>query len=431
MIDWLEQPSLPSDWRETTIGEAYVFTRRPRTFRVMDYPTVPFVPMEMVPSQGKARIRWLDKSPDELTSGNYFERGDVLLSRITPSFENGKQGMADDLPLPFGFGSTELIPIQAKPGESDAHFLFYLLLHPSLRAEVAARMEGSTGRQRVPESVVREWPIPLPQLDEQRKVAAVLGKVQAAVEVEGELIRVTRELKQAALRQLFTRGLRGEPQKQTDLGPIPESWDVVPLGILATKISKGSSPKWQGFQYVSEGVLFVRSQNVGLGAMDWSDKAYLPAAWNEKEPRSILRENDVLLNLVGASIGRASLGGQEVEGANCNQAVCFVRVKSDEALPSFVAQFLNSPAGLAQMHFQKKDVARANLSLDDVRSFKTPKPGITEQREIAAHLAAIDAKLAHHETRQKLLRELFRTLLRDLMTARRRVTSLDLADLSP
>jgi len=70
--------------------------------------------------------------------------------------------------------------------------------------------------------------------------------VQAAVAVEGDLVRVARELKQAALRQLFTCGLRNEPQKQSEVGLIPESWETVPLGEQALKISKGSSPKWQG-----------------------------------------------------------------------------------------------------------------------------------------------------------------------------------------
>ncbi len=290
-------------------------------------------------------------------------------------------------------------------------------------------IEGVGNRTTIPNlsrSRLAELAVPLPPFDEQRKIAVVLGKVQSAAAVEGDLVRVARELKQAALRQLFTRGLGGEPQKQSEIGLIPESWKTVPLGEQALKISKGSSPKWQGFQYVSEGVLFVRSQNVGEGVMDWSSKAYLPLAWNAKEPRSVLKKNDVLLNLVGASIGRSAVGGPEIEGANCNQAVCFVRLKPDGLSPAFVASFLNSSAGLAQMHQQKKDVARANLSLDDVRGFRVPKPPEAEQREIAALLATLDAKIAHHEVRQTLLRELFRTLLHDLLTARRRVTSLDL-----
>jgi type I restriction enzyme S subunit len=423
MIDWLEPPRLPTDWRETTIGEAYVFTRRPRALRLVDYPTVPFVPMEMVPSQGATRIRWLDKAPDELTSGNYFERGDVLLSRITPSFENGKQGMADGLPLPFGFGSTELIPIQAKHGESDARFLFFLLLHPSLRAEVAARMEGSTGRQRVPESVVREWPILLPPLAEQRKIAAVLGKVQAAVEVEGELIRVTRELKQAALRQFFTRGLRGEPQKQTDLGPVPESWERVRVDGLGEVVT-GTTPKTANRAFYDGGAIdFIAPGDISEDGTAIHSTAKKVTEAGLDAARELPRESSCFV-CIGSSIGKVGITAQE--RAAFNQQINAV-IPSEEFEAHFVFYTLlwNAESIASRASPSPVPIMSKSLFAEAPVWITRDKP---EQREIAAHLAAIDAKLAHHEARQKLLRELFRTLLRDLMTARRRVTHLELPD---
>ena len=71
--------------------------------------------------------------------------------------------------------------------------------------------------------------IPLPPLAEQRKIAAVLGLVQRAIEQQERLIALTTELKKALLHKLFTEGLRGEPQKQTEIGPVPESWEVTRL----------------------------------------------------------------------------------------------------------------------------------------------------------------------------------------------------------
>ena len=71
-----------------------------------------------------------------------------------------------------------------------------------------------------------ESSIPIPPLAEQRKIAAVLGLVQRAIEQQERLIALTTELKKALLHKLFTEGLRGEPQKQTEIGPVPESWEV-------------------------------------------------------------------------------------------------------------------------------------------------------------------------------------------------------------
>ena len=90
------------------------------------------------------------------------------------------------------------------------------------------------GRSNPAVRAARFWPkiIPVPPLPEQRKIAAVLGLVQRAIEQQERLIALTTELKKALLHKLFTEGLRGEPQKQTEIGPVPESWEVVKLADL-------------------------------------------------------------------------------------------------------------------------------------------------------------------------------------------------------
>ena len=254
--------------------------------------------------------------------------------------------------------------------------------------------------------------------------------MQRAIEQQERLIALTTELKKALLHKLFTEGLRGEPQKQTEIGSVPESWEVVELGSLATKISKGSSPRWQGFEYVDHGVLFIRSQNVGNGRMDFSDRAFVPPQFNNKEKRSILKNEDVLINLVGASIGRVALGTEEVEGANCNQAVCFVRIDRPRSLKQLIMSYLLSPSGQQQMFFQKKDIARANLSLLDIRFLKVPVPRADETEEVAEIFRQLEQKLELSEKKKAAFSDLFRTLLHQLMTAQIRMDNLDLPELS-
>ena len=77
------------------------------------------------------------------------------------------------------------------------------------------------------QATLSEFKFHVPPLPEQRKIAGVLGVVQRAMEQQERLLALTAELKKALLHQLFTAGLRGEPQKQTEIGPVPESWEVV------------------------------------------------------------------------------------------------------------------------------------------------------------------------------------------------------------
>jgi type I restriction enzyme, S subunit len=308
-----------------------------------------------------------------------------------------------------------------------AQFLaFYLLLkwydghfHSICQRHVN---QASVGKDRLGATVM-----PAIELPEQKKIAHTLSTVQRAIEAQERIIQTTTELKKALMHKLFTEGLRHEPQKQTEIGPVPGSWEVRKLGDIATTISKGSSPKWQGFQYIESGILFVRSQNVGNGKMLLDDRAYLPASFNEKEKRSILQPGDILINLVGASIGRVALGTDEIEGGNCNQAVGFVRLKGSKSLKQLIVYFLLSPWGQEQMRRQKKDIARANLSLLDVRGFEIPIPSTEEEiEEVARALVTLEEKIATHERKRDQLQDVFRTLLHELMTAKTRVTSVDI-----
>jgi type I restriction enzyme S subunit len=307
----------------------------------------------------------------------------------------------------------------------DQRFLGYYLSQVDYSELQDRQVKGQTLNQ----DKIDRIPVVLPTAGERRCIADVLDRVRAGIAIEARAEELATEVKRAAMREMFTRGLRGKLQKETEIGSLPDSWDVACVGDHALMVSKGASPKWQGFNYVSDGVLFVRSQNVGNGFVDWRDKVYLPPEWNEKEKRSVLKAGDVLINLVGASIGRSAVGGPEIEGANCNQAVCFVRLRQGEIHPRFLSGFLLTSEGQRQIHGSKKDIARANLSLEDVRQILIPRPPLDEQQEIVAILDAIDHKIDVHSRKRDLLDKLFKSLLHKLMTGEICVSDLDLSAL--
>jgi type I restriction enzyme, S subunit len=152
----------------------------------------------------------------------------------------------------------------------------------------------------------------------------------------------------AAARKEPPRNWRAKYVEPTQVGTIglpslPDSWCWASEEQIATHITKGSSGGWQRFDYSSRRIPFIRSQNVRWRSLVWEDLVFLPQEFNDTHQGSIVRSGDVLLNLVGASIGRAAVAVEEIDGANTNQAVGIIRLAPGSVSSYLLVQFLLSP----------------------------------------------------------------------------------------
>ena len=223
------------------VGDAYEITKKPRGLDTSSLAAIPFAPMAFIPQGGAYAFDFVLKTPNEIKSGTYFERGDILIAKITPSFENGKQAFATGLPTAFGFATTEVIPLRPRNDGHDQRLLFFYLLHPDVRHHVAERMEGTTGRQRVPKEVLLDLPFPEFEPEEQTTISDSLETIQRLIVIETKSEHTAIALKNATMQTLFTRGLRGEAQKETEIGPMPENWELRPIGEFAHQLQYGLS----------------------------------------------------------------------------------------------------------------------------------------------------------------------------------------------
>ena len=230
--------------RWTRIGDVYEVTKKPRGLDTSAWAAVPFIPMASIPEGGAYASDLSLKAPTEIKSGTYFERGDILVAKITPSFENGKQALTTALPAPFGFATTEVIPLRPCSETHDRRLLFFYLLHPDVRHHVAERMEGTTGRQRVPGEVLLNLPFPELEPEDQIAISDLLEMVQQLMTTETKSVQTAASLKRAAMRALFTRGLRGEAQKETEIGPVPDSWVLTPCEQIFKLTSGKKRPSY-------------------------------------------------------------------------------------------------------------------------------------------------------------------------------------------
>ena len=227
--------------------------------------------------------------------------------------------------------------------------------------------------------------INIPTIEEQKSVVSVLDKVNAIIDDRKEQLIKLDELVKARFVELF-----GECEEHKCLEE------------YANLITKGASPKWQGVDYCEEGTLFVTSENVREGYLDLSKRKYLDNKINEIQPRSMLKRNDIVINIVGASIGRAAIYDCD-EVANINQAVALVRVDYSKINQTYLMTFLNSPQAIEMYGKMKKGGARDNLSLQNIADLQIPVASIELQNQFAAFVEQTDkSKLEVQKSLEKL-----------------------------
>ncbi|WP_052890332.1 restriction endonuclease subunit S [Thermogemmatispora carboxidivorans] len=406
---------MAGSWKRVPLAEIAEFTSKPREVRLTDYKAIPFVPMELIPSDKIAIDGFLMKDPSVISSGTFFKEGDILLPKITPSFENGKQAIAEDLPLPFGLATTEVIPLREKANISDKLFLFYFLLKGDVRQSLASRMEGTTGRQRLNTEALKTLPVPLPPLREQRAIARVLRAVQEVMQALRRELELERERKAALMHHLFRYGTRGEPTRQTEIGEIPQSWKVVKLGEYCYHPEYGYTASAKNWPV---GPKFLRITDLNGSSIDWSHVPYCECPEQLKDAY-LLRNDDIIVARIGATTGKAQLI------TNCPDNTIFasyllrIRISRQSYLkPHFVAYFFQSDLYWRQISQNKGGKLKQGINIPIIENLLLPLTRIDEQDFISGILTSIDAKIAALERELALYQELFRALLEELMSGR-------------
>jgi len=271
-------------------------------------------------------------------------------------------------------------------------------------------------------TLLKEKSLPRPEKDEQRKVTAVLGLVQRAIEQQERLIAVTTELKKALLHKLFTEGLRGEPQKQTEIGPMPESWDTVRLGEVCA-LGTGTTPPTAHPEYYNGDVPFVKTADIVNNRIRISQTNVSHEAIKDCGLK-LYPPGTVLMAMYGQGKTRGQVSLLEIPAATSQNAAAIQ--PSTEINSEFLWQYLMSRYQLLRGSGALGHISHLNLGY--VRDFQIPKPPIVIQCEVAEILRTIDNRLTLLESRKCVLNDLFRTLLHQLMTAQIRVDKLVLLE---
>lgn len=180
--------------------------------------------------------------------------------------------------------------------------------------------------------------------------------------------------------------------KLTEVGVIPEDWVVISIDDCTTKVGSGKTPTGGASVYIDSGRPFVRSQNVDWGRLDLADVVHITDETHNTFSGSEIQQDDVLLNITGASIGRCAKADFRVIGGNVNQHVCIIRTEAKKLSPSLLVELINSYYGQNQIDSYQAGGNREGLNFSQVKNLKFAiTPNSFEQTEIVRTLNDINA----------------------------------------
>ena len=257
----------------------------------------------------------------------------------------------------------------------DIKYLFY-----SMQAYDFTKVISGTAQPQITRVGLEKVEFALPSLDMQRKIVSILDKTDSLIEKRRLQLEKLDDLIKARFVEMF-----GDPVSN------PYKLPMVFLGELSELITKGASPSWQGFNYTDDPsqTLFLTSENVKNGYIDLSSPKYIEDKFNTKQKRSIVHKGDFLINIVGASIGRAAQFNLNCK-ANMNQAAALVRINDNRIRDKYLLTYLNSDKAQLMYNSMKSDTGRANLSLKDISELSILLPSIEEQLIFEKFVSQID-----------------------------------------
>ncbi len=296
--------------------------------------------------------------------------------------------------------------------EEDLNFIFYVL-KGSLREALSKVVSGST-MPYIRKGDLERFPISLPPLPEQKKIAHILSTVQRAIEAQERIIRTTTELKKALMHKLFTEGLHNEPQKQTEIGLIPESWEVVPLKNVAEKPQYGLTAKAE-----KSGVLkFLRITDITDYGVNWTTVPYCSSS-KRKIDTCKLKSGDIVFARIGATTGKSYMINDPPDAVFASY---LIRVRAGDNLePGFLIQFFQSRGYWQQIDANKHTNLKKGVNGSILSELLIPLPPLDEQRKITGVFVVADEKIRIASSKRNRLQDIFRTLLHELVTAKIRV----------
>ena len=292
-----------------------------------------------------------------------------------PGIVVGRKGSVGEVAYSSGdFWPIDTTYYVVQKADHNWRFLYHLLRYADLTGLNSHSTIPGLNREDVYKIEVR-----LPERAVEDGVASVLDWIERATQLESDAIARTEGLKAAAMRQLFSRGLQGEAQKETEIGPIPESWELATLDKHFSVVYGGAPSGGNDSLWVGGIIPWVKTTEVKYSVITETEERITQTGL-EGSAAKMLGPGTVLMAMYGQGVTRGKVGILGIE-ASCNQACAAMTPTDGDVLPRYLYHFLTSryEAIRSLAHGGQQQ----NLNLEIVRKIDVPvAPTTDEQQEI-------------------------------------------------
>ncbi len=398
---------LPNKWKDYTFGDIVKFSggaQPPRnTFKFESQKGY----IRLIQTRDYKSSKYITYIPEELARKK-CEKDDIMIGRYGPPIFQILRGLE-------GAYNVALIKAVADEQQLNKEYLFYYISQYNVWAFVENLSQRSGGQTGVDLEKLREYPFPLPPLEEQRKIVQILKTVDDKIEVIKHQIIETQELKKGLMQLLLTKGIGHTEFKDSSLGMIPESWKVEKLGKVAKSFA-GGTPKRGVNGYYGGSIPWIKSGEVNNNSIKGAEEHITELALKESSAK-LIEANSILIAMYGATAGK--IGMLKVSACS-NQAVLAVSSKTSGIITNlFLYHYLKKST--VELLNLCQGSGQPNLSKGIVDNLQIPLPQIPEQQKISQILNSVDDKLEVLLEKKTYYQELKQGLMQQLLKGKIRV----------
>lgn len=348
---------------------------------------------------GDLKVKYINSSSEYITelaveksSAKLFPRGTVLIAMYGATI-----------------GATSILNIEATTNQAccaflpnnkiKAEYLYYFFI---ANKEKIVSMGVGGAQPNISATILKEIKIPLSSLEKQISIVNLLDKAQELINKRKEQIEALDELVKSKFIEMF-----GDPVSDS------KGWKKVICKDISLKIGSGATPSGGNSSYKEEGISLIRSMNVHNNKFVYKDLAFIDDEQAKKLKNVIIEENDILLNITGASVARCCIVPSEIIPARVNQHVSIVRTKQDIIIPVFLCyQFTNDTYQRMLWNIATSGGAtREAITKQQVENLEVIVPPIELQNKFADFVKQVDKLKFEMEKSLKELEDNFNSLM--------------------